>query len=211
VEGLVDETEGAGLGAAARRFVAGGGFPCFALSLLVFYELFLLAILFAPGGAGGIGAFADEFRVWCFGYDPATDTSSPACSFDADATAAVRLGADRRGAPIRRLSHGRRDLAPVAAAAAIVAAFATGFAPLGTQRYGASALPAEDLRTPFRRRCCGCSTRRTSRSIRALRGKVLPLTAVCVVPAYLSCDLAQAKRAIDAVPPEDVPISASSR
>jgi protein SCO1/2 len=57
---------------AIERFFSGGGFPALALSLLLFYELLLVSLLLAPGGESGLGAFADEFRLWCFGYDPAT-------------------------------------------------------------------------------------------------------------------------------------------
>jgi len=57
---------------ALRRFITGGGLPAFGLTLLVLWEMLLLALLLAPGGETGLGAFADEFRVWCFGSDPVT-------------------------------------------------------------------------------------------------------------------------------------------
>jgi protein SCO1 len=47
-------------------------FPVFALSLLVGFTLVMLGLLFVPPSASGLGAFAEEFRIWCFGYDPAT-------------------------------------------------------------------------------------------------------------------------------------------
>ena len=53
-------------------FMIGGGFPAFFLALLFFYELFLLVMLLAPASSSGLGAFAEDFRVWCLGYDPAT-------------------------------------------------------------------------------------------------------------------------------------------
>jgi protein SCO1/2 len=208
VEGVVGETQGAGLGAAARRFVAGGGFPCFALSLLVFYQLFLLAILFAPGGAGGMGAFADEFRIWCFGYDPATGHFEPGLLVSM-LTPPLLLGPVLIGVwwtPLRvALARPARLAAPVAAAAAIVAASAAGFALLGTQREGGELpFPAEELRTALPAPVLRLVNQANQPvDLAALRGKVVLLTAV-----YASCPhtcpaiLAQAKRAIEAVPPE---------
>ncbi len=208
MEGLADETADVGFGAATRRFVAGGGFPCFALSLLAFYELFLLAILFAPGGAGGIGAFADEFRVWCFGYDPATGHFEPGLLVSM-LTPPFLIGTVLIGvwwSQIQEaLARPARLVAPVAAAAAIVATAATGFALLGTQSDGGELpFPAEDLRTALPAPVLRLVNQANEPvDLAALRGKVVLLTAV-----YASCPhtcpaiLAQAKRAIEAVPPE---------
>jgi hypothetical protein len=53
-------------------FLTGGGLPAFGLSLIFCYELLLLGLVLTPGAETGLGAFADEFRAWCLGYDPAT-------------------------------------------------------------------------------------------------------------------------------------------
>jgi protein SCO1/2 len=55
-----------------RRFFLGPGLPVFLLSAMVVYEAFLLALVFAPEREGWWGAFAREFRIWCFSYDPRT-------------------------------------------------------------------------------------------------------------------------------------------
>jgi protein SCO1 len=55
-----------------RRFFMGAGLPVFLLAAVAVYEAFLLALVFAPEGAGWWGAFAREFRIWCFSYDPRT-------------------------------------------------------------------------------------------------------------------------------------------
>jgi protein SCO1/2 len=55
-----------------RRFFVGPGLPVFLLAAVAVYEAFLLALVFAPEGEGWWGAFAREFRVWCFSYDPRT-------------------------------------------------------------------------------------------------------------------------------------------
>lgn len=55
-----------------RRFFLGTGLPVFLLAAALVYEAFLAALVFAPESAGWWGAFAREFRVWCFSYDPRT-------------------------------------------------------------------------------------------------------------------------------------------
>ncbi len=61
-----------GRGAAIGRFFTGTGLPAFVITATVVYELFLVAVLFAPPGWGAFGAFATEFKVWCFSYNPRT-------------------------------------------------------------------------------------------------------------------------------------------
>jgi hypothetical protein len=55
-----------------QTFFQSWRFPVFALVLIACYEVFLAGLLFLPAGDGALEAFAEEFRVWCFGYDPAT-------------------------------------------------------------------------------------------------------------------------------------------
>ena len=54
------------------RFFTGAGLPVFLVTITVLYELFLLAVLFAPEGSGPWSRFALEFKVWCFSYDTRT-------------------------------------------------------------------------------------------------------------------------------------------
>ena len=60
------------MGVALGRFMTGAGLPVFVAAATGVYVLFLLAILVAPAGWGFWGAFAEEFKVWCFSYDPRT-------------------------------------------------------------------------------------------------------------------------------------------
>ncbi|MBE2216148.1 MAG: SCO family protein [Opitutaceae bacterium] len=46
--------------------------PGFLLAATGLYELFLAAVMLVPDAAGAFGAFAREFKVWCFSYDPRT-------------------------------------------------------------------------------------------------------------------------------------------
>ncbi|MBI2926934.1 MAG: SCO family protein [Verrucomicrobia bacterium] len=53
-------------------FFTDGRFAVFALAVLLAYQAFLLVMTFAPAGAGALGAFVEDFRIWCFNYDPKT-------------------------------------------------------------------------------------------------------------------------------------------
>ena len=48
-------------------FFGGALFPLISVSLLASATLLALALLFMPAGGGPMGAFAEEFRAWCFG------------------------------------------------------------------------------------------------------------------------------------------------
>lgn len=61
-----------GLAGTCGRFFTGAGFPAFILAATLLYEAFLGAVMLVPDGAGPFGAFAREFKVWCFDYDPRT-------------------------------------------------------------------------------------------------------------------------------------------
>lgn len=56
------------------RFLTGSGLPLFILSSTLVYEFFLLAIVFAPDNASIWGTFAQEFKQWCFNYDPDSES-----------------------------------------------------------------------------------------------------------------------------------------
>lgn len=58
--------------ASASTFFVGAGLPVFLLAAVALYESFLLTLVFAPLSGGWWGDFAQEFRVWCFRYDPRT-------------------------------------------------------------------------------------------------------------------------------------------
>ena len=51
-------------------FFDGPGFPAFVFAALLVYEIFIGLILATPPGATGWGRFVQDFRIWCFNYDP---------------------------------------------------------------------------------------------------------------------------------------------
>lgn len=55
---------------AVSNFFEGWRFPAFMLSALAFLSASFLAVLLVPGGEGTLAAFAEDFKVWCFRYDP---------------------------------------------------------------------------------------------------------------------------------------------
>lgn len=192
-----------------QGFFEGGGFPVFALCLIVFYQLLLLALLLMPAGETGLAAFADEFRVWCFGYDPATG------SLEWGYVAGMMTPPLVLGAvlvlvwfePLRALlRHPAALVAPAGAAALLVAGAAGAFSVLGsTLDRGELPFPAEALRTSHRPPELRLTNQVGERvDLGQLRGKVVMLTGV-----YASCPhtcpliLAQAKRTIGKLTPEE--------
>jgi cytochrome oxidase Cu insertion factor (SCO1/SenC/PrrC family) len=53
-------------------FLTGWRFAAFIITLCVTVTLILMGIMLIPNAASGVGAFAQDFKTWCFGYDPAT-------------------------------------------------------------------------------------------------------------------------------------------
>lgn len=192
----------------AERFFDGGGFPAFALGVLVFWELLLLVMLFSPGGETSMGGFADEFRIWCFGYDPATGRLNPGYVMAMMGPPAViaPVIALFWWQPLRALAAQRRAWVwPCLSSALFVAIAAISFTALGREPEGDQlTFPAEALRTQLHSPVLRLVNQDgVTLDLEALRGKVVLLTAV-----YSSCPLScplifgQTKAAIAAVPAE---------
>jgi protein SCO1/2 len=192
-----------------RSFIEGEGFPAFALGILLFYELLLLALFFTPGGETGFGAIAGEFRIWCSGYDPATGRVDPA--YVAGMTVPPGLlggilallwfeplrGAFRRPVLL---------VAPVAAAALVVGGAAAGLGLLvGEPENGELPFPAEAIRTAHRAPELSLINQERERvDLAELRGKVVLLTAIYAsCPSGCPMTLAKAKSAIGALESEE--------
>jgi protein SCO1/2 len=195
--------------AALQRFLAGGGFPAFAISLVFFYELLLLALLLTPAAETGLGAFAEEFRIWCFGLDPATGRLEwgYVIGMAGPPTLLVAFLALLWWEPLRELrARPATLLASALAAAALVSGLAGCFAALGASpERGELPFPAEALRTALR----APELRLVNQieepvDLAEQRGNVVLLTAV-----YASCPhtcpliLAQAKRVVGALEPTE--------
>jgi protein SCO1/2 len=186
-----------------RRFVIGGGFPAFSLWLLLFYELFLVGVLLVPAGSSGPAAFAEEFRVWCFGFDPATGRTEWGYVM-AMTVPQVMLGAMIAllwWEPLCEVFARPRAMARHAAAAVVVAAAAAaGLALLADSeaRTGELPFPAEALRTAHRPPELALTNQENDPvALSSLRGNVVVVTAI-----YSSCPhtcpviMQQSKRAV---------------
>lgn len=192
-----------------RAFMTGGGFPVFTLSLLLSWLIFLIVMLLTPVRATGFGAFAADFRIWCFGFDQATGHTEWAY-VTAMITPLFLMGgfiAMFWWAPLRTsLARPRSIALHVVTAAILVAGASTGLALSGEKpATGELPFPAEALRTSYRAPEV-MLTNQVGESIdlAALQGKVVVLTAI-----YASCPhtcpalLSQAKGAIAELAPEE--------
>lgn len=191
------------------RFFSGGRFPAFTLAFLLFYELLLVTLLLAPAAPTGFGAFAEDFRIWCFGLDPSTGHLQPVNTLallGPPLLFAATLALLWRE-PLRDELARPRAIAFDAGAAAIVAGVvASGFVMLGaTPARGELPFPAEALRTAHR----APELRLVDQAgdpidLAGLRGEVVVLTAV-----YASCPhtcpiiLEQARDALAALSTEE--------
>ncbi len=185
-----------------RSFFIGGGFPAFTLSLLLCWEALLIAMLLVPASPTGLGAFAEEFRVWCFGYDPATGRTEwalvMAMLFPQLMMAAFI--AMFWWEPLRSLlRHPRALIVPIGTAALLVTGSAASFSLMSSDPpTGELPFPAEELRIAHRAPEVSLVNQHGEAvELSSLRGKVVALTAV-----YASCPhtcpaiLAQAKASV---------------
>jgi len=188
-----------------QTFLVGGGFPALALSLLVCWEALLVGILLMPASPTALGAFAENFRVWCFGYDPATGQT------EWSYVMAMLMPQLMIGAlilvfwwePLRDiLRHPRAAFTYGGTAALMIAGSAAGFvlssaeAPAGDLPF-----PAEELRTAYEAPPLSLVNQEGEPvELSELRGKVVVLTAI-----YASCGhtcpaiLQQTKAAVSAL------------
>jgi protein SCO1/2 len=192
-----------------RDFITGGGFPAFALALLLCWELFLIGMLLVPPSPSALGAFAEDFRVWCFGYDPATGRTEWAYVM-AMILPQILMGlfiALFWWNPLLAILKRPRVLAlHLGAAGLLVAGASAGFAfSGGPSATGDLPFPAEELRTAYHAPQLRLGNHLgESVDLAALQGDVVMLTAI-----YASCGhtcpaiLTQAKGAIAQLAPEE--------
>lgn len=55
-----------------ESFFSSWRFPVFMLSILFFFALLVIGVTLIPVSDSVMGTFAEEFKTWCMGYDPAT-------------------------------------------------------------------------------------------------------------------------------------------
>jgi protein SCO1/2 len=186
-----------------RNLLIGSAFPAFGLSLLACWVVFLIAMLLAPSGPSGLGAFAEDFRIWCFGYDPETGRTEVAYVM-AMIVPQFMIGAFIAffwWEPLREVVKRPQVIARyLGAAALLVAGSSAVFALSAGQAPGGDfPFPAEELRTAYEAPQFALTNQdRETVSLAGFQGNVVILTAV-----YASCPhtcpaiLTQARAAID--------------
>jgi cytochrome oxidase Cu insertion factor (SCO1/SenC/PrrC family) len=169
------------------RFLSGGAFPVFAISLLACWEVFLVGVLLVPPSPSPLGAFAEDFRIWCFGYDPATGRTEWAYVFSMLVPQLMLGGfiALFWWEPLHEmLREPKRAAVHAGAAVLIIAGSTLGFDFSGSApASGELPFPAEGIRTAFDAPKLSLINQESSPvDLEALRGRVVLLTAV-----YASC------------------------
>jgi len=191
------------------EFFSGWQFAAFSLSAIGAYELLVLGMLFAPVTDDAFGRFAEDFKTWCFGWDPATGRSQPMYLVLMLSEPLV-LGlvlAVVYWKPLRDVASTPRRLVPHAAVAATLTFAAIPVLMSLTPAEAAEGelpFPAERLRTahdPPDFELVDQEGRPVS--LEALRGRVVLLTGVYASCAF-TCPmiLGQARRAVASLPPE---------
>ncbi len=191
-----------------RRFFENGGFAAFALCLLLGFDTLLLGLLLTPGGDHGIGAFADELRVWCFGLDSATGKLEWSYVFSMLFPPLLLSGALLLfwGKPVRQIFSQPRSLAlHLLPALILVAGCGASFAFLANPSQGDKLeFPAEEIRTHLPTPNLNLINQAGEKvDLADMRGKVVVLTGIytcCVQTCPLI--ILQAKSAIADLPPE---------
>lgn len=184
--------------------------PAYMLLVTLLYELVIVAMLLVPTSPGAFGAFAEEFKVWCFGYDPASGRLQPmyVAVMLAEPLAVVIGVLVLWGRTLRGVLRARPRVLLPSAIAAVLTIFAASVA-FGalrtTPKVEEPVFQAEALRTSLPPPHVDLIDHTGARvSLDDLRGKVVLLTGV-----YASCTstcpmiLASAKRALATLSPEE--------
>ncbi len=172
---------------AIRGFITGGAFPVFSISLLASWEVFVIGMLLIPPSPSPLGAFAEDFRIWCFGYDPATGRTEWAYVMSM-LLPQIMMGSFIAlfwwGPLGEMLRQPKRAFSHAVAAVVIVAGSTLGFAfTNSTPATGELPFPAEAIRTAFDSPQLSLTNQEgVAVDLEALRGRVVILTAL-----YASC------------------------
>lgn len=195
-------------------WLASWRFPLFAISFLSIYVTLQVLILAIPiSGSSTLAAFADEFKTWCFGYDPESKQYQIAYLVMMIVNPLMIMGliAGVWWQPLKQLwqAHRRTYLkVPVITGSIAFAILASLVLLMEKPDQSANrewVFPAEELRTHYRSAPIDLINQHGDNiTLSDYRGKVVLVTAVYATCGY-TCPMimAQAKSAIDALDPEE--------
>jgi protein SCO1/2 len=190
--------------AAIELFFVSWRFAVFALCVLLGIVGLLAVLLWLPPAPAGLGAFAEQFRVWCFGTGSG-QTVSPVLEGAMVLellSLAVLIALVWAGPIAQQAAASARAFVPyVAAGLTVVAAFAGGLWWLGRAPVDPTVFPALELRTRFPPPALALTNHEGRPvSLDELKGRVVVVTAV-----YATCGFAcprilgQAKRVVQSL------------
>lgn len=189
-------------------FLGGFRFPAVVIALVAGFALLIALVLVVPDDAGAFGAFARDFKVWCFSYDPATGEMPGALAYMMLSEFMVfgALIAYLWSGPLARAWREQRPALLRWSGGGVLGAFGlsvllmtmSASAPAGPPTLEAlrTEIPAPDLALVDQ---SGAAAR-----LSELRDRVVLVTAVYATCGY-TCPMimAQAKRAVAALTPEE--------
>lgn len=197
-----------------QRFVSSWRFPAVVLPLLGLVQLLLLGLLLVPADAGVLSRFAEDMKVWCFGYDPATGGLQPAYVLMVAVDPAILAGliAVVWWRPLSKILRRLPWALLPYGASAIVMASAVAVAGVGlwnvdqAQDVDPTEFPADRLRVSLPPPPIEGLVDQDGQPVRLadLRGRVVVVTAVYATCGY-TCPmiLGQARAALEALAPAE--------
>lgn len=195
--------------AAMHVFFSSWRFPVLMLAVLLSFDLFQLLMLVIPKSDTGIGAFAEEFRVWCYGKDQGTgefEKSYIAIFLAQPAAMCAVLFVVWKKQVLRALRFERRAMLPyLGVAAVLVVGIVLSLVGVGGRTaQAAQPFPAKALRT-FKPAPAVSLRNQDGETVElsALRGQVVVVTGIYAT-CFHTCPLimGQLKRGLDALAPD---------
>ncbi len=200
------------LGGAAAAFLSGPGLAVFVTTAVVIYEVFLLCVIFAPPSWGAWSAFSEEFKIWCFNYDPRTGgmewmavaimLAEPA--FIAGLLLALARFCRGHGSPARTLRQNLRAVGAGLAAGVLAGGGLYAYGRPSAQDQTMPPFPGERIRTQLEPPGFALTDHRGApASLDQFRGKATLMTGVYTL-CSTSCPeiLIQARALVDELPAE---------
>lgn len=192
--------------AALQSFFSSWRFPVVMLAMLLSFDVFQLGMLIIPRTDTGIGAFAEEFRVWCYGLNQETgelELSYVLMFLAQPAVVSLALGVVWFKQLREAIRSSRRAMLPyLAVAAVLVAASCYTLVGVGsTAQAKILPFPAAALRTAKPAPALVLTDQDGAQvDLAALRGNVVIVTGIYAT-CFHTCPLimAQLKRSLDAL------------